>query len=118
MNYEKLSFAEAFQNNTGINVYVGNVNDDFHGNVEVKTNKGKVFVFSGWGGISLASRSIAQYTTESSGVEYKTVCNENAIETCDVINLLINQAYQGVNTQNIGCRPKKKATPRVGKMNI
>lgn len=28
-----VSFAEAFQNNTGVQVYVGNVDDDFHGNI-------------------------------------------------------------------------------------
>jgi len=110
MNQEIVSFAEAFQNNTGIKVYVNNIDDDFHGNVEVRTNEGKIFVFSGWGGISLASQSIAQYTTGSLGIEYKTVCNENAIETCDMIHLLINQAHPGVNTRS--CRPKKKATRR------
>ena len=104
------SFVEAFQNNTGIKVYVGNVDDDFHGNVEVRTDEGKVFVFSGWEGMSLPCQSIAEYPTLSSGGEYKTVCEGNATQALDRIGLLLHQAQRGAT--NIGSRPRKRATKR------
>jgi len=108
-----VSFAEAFQNNTGVQVYVGNVDDDYHGNVEVRTCEGRVFVFSGWGGVTLSCRSIAQYPAFSSGVEYETICDENVLHVFDRIGCLLQQAQQAqqvvVGTRE-GSRPRKRAT--------
>ena len=103
-----VSFAEAFQNNTGVQVYVGNVDDDFHGNIEVRTCEGKVFVFSGWGGVTLSCRSVAQYPAFSSGVEYETICDENVLHVFDRIGFLLQQAQQVVVGRS--SRPRKKAT--------
>jgi len=103
-----VSFAEAFQNNTGVQVYVGNVDDDFHGNIEVRTCEGRVFVFSGWGGVTLSCRSVAQYPAFSSGVEYETICDENVLHVFDRIGFLLQQAQQVVVGRS--SRPRKKAT--------
>ena len=106
-----VSFAEAFQNNTGVQVYVGNVDDDFHGNVEVRTCEGRVFVFSGWGGVTLSCRSIAQYPAFSSGVAYETICDENVLHVFDRIGCLLQQAQQAQQVVvGRSSRPRKKAT--------
>lgn len=113
MNSKALSFAEAFQNNTGVQVYVGNVDDDFHGNVEVRTHKGRVFVFSGWGGVTLSSRSIAQYPALSSGLEYETICDENVLQVFDRIGFTLQRAQQSVvqsRPHSVVSRPRKRAT--------
>jgi hypothetical protein len=106
------SFVEAFQNNTGIQVYVGNVDDDFHGNVEVRTDAGKVFVFSGYGGITSDCRSIAQYPALSSGIEYKTISDVDVTQAFDRIRILLQQAQQGTGAINIGKMPRKRASKR------
>jgi hypothetical protein len=77
----------------------GNVDDDFHGNVEVRTNEGKVFVFSGCGGMTLSCRPVAQYPAFSSGVEYKTICDENVLQVFDRIGFLLQRAHQGVSNR-------------------
>ena len=108
-----VSFAEAFQNNTGVQVYVGNVDDDFHGNIEVRTCEGRVFVFSGWGGVTLSCRSVAQYPAFSSGVEYETICDENVLHVFDRIGFLLQQAQQRSSrpqAQQRSSRPRKRAT--------
>jgi len=84
-----MNFAEAFQKNFDVQVYVGNEDDDFHGNVEVRTIDDKVFVYSGWGGVS--QPSIAEYPALSTGAEYKRVHAGTVSQACDIIKCLLRQ---------------------------